>query len=93
MVQTLLFFSYYRYPIEEATNKSIIADQLEKTQGKYNIVLLCQTFQYSLCKQSESWLPRPNLIYTNFDNEFFNPHMHTILLDLVNNPKYDWRDR
>ena len=93
MEQTLLFFSYYLYPKEEITNKSTIADKLKDKQDKYNIILICHKDNSVLCTRSENWLARQKVIHTSFSTQTFNPHLHSLLLNLIKNPSYDWYER
>ena len=92
--QTLLFFNFYNYPGDKRIENTIITDKLNNIKDQYNIILLCFTALFSkLCAQSESWLQRRKVIYTDIQTAPFNPHLHTILLDLINNPTYDWQER
>ena len=85
--QTLLFASFCYFYNKTIDHHSSVANKLEETKEKYNIVALCFMFSV-LCTQSEKWLDKQKVIYSeSFDYVGFNPHLQQILFDVANNPQ------
>ena len=69
--------------------------EVQKLNKNLNFVLLCMAFS-PLCFESRKWLPKQNVIYYNQPSTKYrnlNPHLQEILIDLMYNPNYNWRER
>uniref|UniRef100_A0A7M5XKQ2 Uncharacterized protein n=1 Tax=Clytia hemisphaerica TaxID=252671 RepID=A0A7M5XKQ2_9CNID len=89
--QTLLFVS------TEAKRRSLktisnFITKLKEIRQKQNIVILCST-NSPLFFEGKKWLDNQNVIIGDVYNKIFNTDLHRILIDLANNPQYDWRER
>ena len=92
--QKLLFLSFERFEKEKKRkDASTFVQRIKQIRHKYNIIVLCTARFSKLCQGGRKWLPDQNLIFGDFYDISFNPHIHRILIDLANNPRYDWRER
>ena len=90
--QTLIFIALYH-----SGNEVIVINQVRKMYERKHCDVVLWCFSYNqLCRRSEEWLPIQNKYqrYELVDGRLlFNPHAHQILMDLMINPQYDWRER
>ena len=90
--QTLFFVSFgYGGELKRSAVSDHVKDKYERKQC--DVVMLCFGF-VPLCRQSKDWLRRQNFLHEDyFTLNQLNPHLHRILMDLTNNPHYNWRQR
>ena len=92
-VQTLFSGSFSFEYIREG---SAVSDQVRDVykRKQCDVVMLCCDGFGPLCNKSSNWLGRQHFIQDDFFNfDQFNPYLHQILMDLMNNPQYNWRQR
>ena len=91
--QTLLFYSLEFYGENE---QSLVLHQLKKIheQKLYDVVMWCGRGYEPLCEDGREWLPKQNVIAdTRFTFHRIDSNLHQVLIDLMNNPQYDWSER
>ena len=101
----LLIDFWWKGEPETIQKQNVISKKLEETRKlskSFDVVLLCTSaFACPLCFNSRGWLPQlNNVIYydpisTSITGiiSYFNPHLHQILMDLMYDPTFDWRER
>ena len=92
-----LFFINCGFPGYDYQNHFKVIRQAQNMYERNQVDIVVWSFNPIYHRRYWRWLPKRNVIFfVYFDlpsTPKFSPHLHRILMDLMNNPQYDWRER
>ena len=95
-IKQSVFFVCFKHRHSRTNQSVVVTNQIKQLyqQQKFDLVLWCVS-PTPLCWYSRHWLPKQNIIHDGgvSNNRKFNPYLHQIFLDVMDDPQYNWHQR